>query len=129
VSSVIVEPFRFEVVDLTSISAVSVESIILGEKYARRIPESDFVHSLGDDPDSLPLAGLVGAQESAAVDEGVVVCVAVAFIEVTPIAGDVPGQELTCVLTGFSKGFKGSRRGDDPAKAELLGLVKTHFVS
>jgi hypothetical protein len=104
-------------------------SIILGEKYARRIPESDFVHSLGDDPDSLPFAGLVGAQESAAVDEGVVVSVAVVFIEVTPIAGDVAGQELTCLLTRIPKGFKGTRRGDNSSEAKLLGLIVTHVIA
>jgi hypothetical protein len=116
-------------VDLTSISAESVGSIIIGQQKRAGVPKPELVGRFGDNPDLDPLACVVGAQESAAVDEGVVVSVAVTFIEVTPIAGDVAGQELTCLLTRIPKGFKSSRRGDNPPEAELLGLVKTHFVS
>ena len=62
------------------------------------------------------LAGHVRREDTATINQGVVVCLAVFFVEVTPIAGDVAGQELTCVLTGIPKGFKGTRRGDDPAE-------------
>ena len=61
--------------------------------------------------------------------KGGIVSLAVFVIEVAPIAGDVAGKELTCLLTGIPKGLQGSRRGNDPTERELLGLVVTHFVS
>ena len=104
-------------------------SIFLGLQNRRAVSESAFVHRLGDDPESFSLCGSCSADRSAAIDQGGIVSLAILFVEVAPIAGDVPGKELTWRLTGILKGFKGTRRGDDPAEAKLLGLIGTHFVS
>ena len=42
-------------------------------------------------------------------------------VDVTPVAGHVAGEELTGLLICIPKDMKGSRRGDDPPEAELLG--------
>ena len=79
------------------------------------------ISRLGDDPDPLTLAGLVGRQDAAAVDHGSIIEAAIFLVEVAPVAGDVASEELIRRLTGILEGVEGTGRGDDPTEAELLG--------
>ena len=116
-------------VDLTTVSVVSGrtgeagwDQYSSGSKIVVAVSQPDLVDRLGDDPEPLPLAGLVGAEDAAAVDQGGVVEAAVLVVEVAPVAGDVAGEELIRRLPGFVEGVEGSGRADDPPEAELLGV-------
>lgn len=80
--------------------------ILVRSEQTGRVTQPNLVDRLGDHPQLLTLAGLVCAQKAAAVDQGGVVEALVIVVEVAPVAGDVPGEELTCRLTGNLKGMQ-----------------------
>ncbi len=84
-----------------------------------------------NDPEALPLAGLVSTQEAAAIDERGVVQLAVFLVKVAPIARQMPHDELLGLLPGILEGLKGTGSGHNLTwlKLGILGLVQTHFVS
>ena len=98
-------------------------------KKRRAVPQPDLVGRLGDDPEPLPLAGLVRRQDAAAVDQGGVVEAAVLFVEVAPVAGDVTGEELIRRLTGFVEGMEGTGGATIRPRLNFLVSCLTHVVA
>src|SRR4051794_13258322 len=61
-------------------------SVVLGEQDRAGVSQPQVVHRLGDDPELLPLPGLVGAEDATAIHQGGVVEALVLVIEVAPVA-------------------------------------------
>jgi hypothetical protein len=60
----------------------------------------------------------VVAPDKLAVDQGVIVELAVPLTHVTPVASGVPLKKLNRRLSGLSERLKGTGRGDDSAERE-----------
>ena len=110
-----VSPLRCKSVDSTG-------SIVAGKQDART-----GAISLGDDPNLMIVLHFVRREQSATVFQGVVVCLAVVFIEVSPITGVMSGNELGCCLTILFEQFQGSGRGDNLAESKKWFVVRGRF--
>jgi hypothetical protein len=88
-------------------------SIIFRQKQSRCRPIR-----LGNDPNAFSLPCLISRQQPIAIDQGVFVRLSIMLIDFSPIASNVPVEELSGTLTTSGQCVERTGRGDDLAERE-----------